>query len=144
MDIRAINTEENYDWALKEIAQYFDKPPASGTVEADRFDVLSRLIESYENQQYQIPNADPVDVLHFAIDEMGHSQAELAVLIGRNRASEVLNRKRHLNIEMIRKINTGWSIPYAALIGWYDLVDDQQQEQQPTPAKVPARKVRVA
>jgi HTH-type transcriptional regulator / antitoxin HigA len=141
MNIRAINTEEDYNWALKEVVQYFDKPPASGTAEADRFDVLSRLIESYENQQYQIPDADPVDVLHFAIDEMGHTQAELATLIGRNRASEVLNRKRHLNLEMIRKINAGWGIPFGALIGSYDLADEQQQERQQTYTKVRARKV---
>jgi HTH-type transcriptional regulator / antitoxin HigA len=62
-----------------------------------------------------------VDVLHFAIDSMGRSQTELATLIGRNRASEILNRIRPLTLEMIRTISKEWNIPIDALTAKYDL-----------------------
>ena len=76
MDVRALHTEADYEWALREVESYFDNPPEPGTEDADRFDVLSALIEKYEDSQYDIPSADPIDVLHFAIETMGRSQAE--------------------------------------------------------------------
>ena len=68
MDIRAIHSNDDYEWALKEVEQYFDSAPAPDTPEASRFDVLSALIEQYENRKYAIPDADPVDVLRFAME----------------------------------------------------------------------------
>ena len=63
---------------------------------------------------------DPVDVLHYAIDELGHSQAELADILGsRSRASEVLARRRPLTLEMIQKINANWKIPADLLVQPY-------------------------
>ena len=97
-DIRAIHTEADYEWALKEVEKYFAKVPASNTPDAERFDVLSALIESYEARRFSIPDADPIDVLKFAMESMGRTQAELGHLITRSRATEVLNRKRRLTI----------------------------------------------
>jgi HTH-type transcriptional regulator/antitoxin HigA len=105
MDVRALHTETDYDWALKEVEKYFDDVPTPGTDEADRFDVLSALIKDYENRNMDIPDADPVDVLNFAIESMGKSQAELGHLIGRPRATEILKRKRPLTLVMIREIS---------------------------------------
>ncbi len=119
MDIRAIRTNADYEWALKEVEQYFDKVPASGTPEADRFDVLSVLIEKYEAGQFEIANADPVEVLEFAMESMGKTQAELGHLITRSRATEIMKRKRKLTLEMIRIISGAWHIPVAALIAPY-------------------------
>lgn len=119
MDIRAIRTNEDYEWALKEVEQYFDKVPASGTPEADRFDVLSALIEKYEANQFEIPNADPIEVLEFAMESMGKTQAELGHLITRSRATEIMKRKRKLTLDMIRIISDAWHIPVAALIASY-------------------------
>ena len=63
-----------------------------------------------------MPESDPVETLHFAIDEMGRSQAELAELLGsRSRASEILNRKRPLSLQQIRRIGEAWRLPLAAL-----------------------------
>jgi len=63
---------------------------------------------------------DPVDVLHYAIEELGHSQAEVAVIFGsRSRASEVLARRRPLTLEMIQKINASWKIPADLLVQPY-------------------------
>ena len=121
-DIRPLRTESDLDWALEEIETYFDNQPALGTPDADRFDVLATLIEAYENKHHPIEPSDPVEVLHYAIEEKGHSQAELGLLLGsRARASEVLNRKRHLTLEQIRAISTAWNLPIALLAAPYDL-----------------------
>ena len=125
MDVRALHTEADYEWALREVESYFDNPPEPGTEDADRFDVLSALIEKYENSQYDIPSADPIDVLHFAIETMGRSQADLARIIGsRPRASEILNRKRRLTLDMIRAISAEWKLPIETLTSAYELARD--------------------
>src|SRR5262245_1324940 len=103
-DVRAIHTDADYDWALKEVEKYFDNVPTPGTPEADRFDVLSSLIQSYEARQFDIPDADPIEVLQFAMESMGKTQADLGHLITRSRATEILNRNRRLTLQMIRII----------------------------------------
>lgn len=91
--------------------------PLQEPAEADRFDVLSTLIEAYEDRHHSIPEAGPVDVLRYAIDELGHTQAELASLLGsKSRASEILSGKRRLTLEMIQAISAAWRISVAALV----------------------------
>lgn len=121
MDVRPLRTEQDYDWALREVARYFEIQPAPGTEDGDRFEVLSVLIKQYEDTHFEIRRGDPIDVLHFAIESMGRSQADLAHLIGRNRASEILGRRRRLTLEMIRTISEAWGIPIEALTASYDL-----------------------
>jgi HTH-type transcriptional regulator/antitoxin HigA len=114
MDIRPIRTDDDHRLALREVERLWGAQ--EGTPEGDKLDVLATLIEAYENRYYPVPAADPVDILHFAIEDMGRSQAELAALLGsRARASEVLNRKRRLTVEMIAKIREAWRIPVEAL-----------------------------
>lgn len=122
MDVRALHTDADYKWALKEVERYFDSPPKPGTADADRFDVLSVLIEKYEDNEHDVSASDPIDVLHFAIDSMGRSQADLARIVGsRARASEILNRKRHLTLDMIRAISAAWKLPIETLASRYEL-----------------------
>ena len=84
--------------------------------------MLSTLIKDYEDRRFPIPQrTDPVDVLHFAIELMGKSQSELAALIGRNRASEILNRERRLTLDMIRTISKAWNLPIEMLTGGYKI-----------------------
>lgn len=117
MDIRPIRTEADLAWALAEVEVYFDDPPAKGTPAADRFDVLSTLITAYEDAAFAIPASDPIDVLRFAIDDMGRSQVELGAILGsRSRASEILSGKRPLTLPMILTISEAWRIPVAALV----------------------------
>ncbi|MEH2513588.1 HTH-type transcriptional regulator/antitoxin HigA [Nitrobacteraceae bacterium AZCC 1564] len=122
MDVRPLHTNEDYEWALGEIARYFDNQPAPGSDEGDRFEVLSTLIKAYEDTHIRMPYADPIDVLHFAIESMGKTQADLANIIGRNRASEILNRVRPLTLDMIRSISKEWNIPVESLTAPYELV----------------------
>lgn len=125
MDIRPIRSDEDLTWALSEIAPYFEVPPTPNSPEADRFDVLATLIEAYEAAHHPVPETDPIEVLAFAIEEMGRSQTDLADLLGsRSRASEVLNRRRPLTLEHIRLISEAWHLPIAALAQPYRLSRD--------------------
>ncbi|MBR0960017.1 XRE family transcriptional regulator [Bradyrhizobium japonicum] len=121
MDVRPLHNEQDYDWAIREVSRYFEVEPTPGMPDGDRFEVLSSLIKEYEDNHFATTHGDPIDVLHFAIESMGRSQAELAALIGRNRASEILNRVRPLTLEMIRTISREWNIPIGALTAQYEL-----------------------
>jgi HTH-type transcriptional regulator / antitoxin HigA len=123
MDIRPIRTDEDHRAALAEIEACWGA--SEGSEEADRLDVLVALVESYEARRWPIEDNvrfDPIDVLHYAIDELGHTQRELADLLGsRSRASEVLARRRALTVEMIHKISAAWKIPADLLVRPYKI-----------------------
>ena len=122
MELRAIRTDADLDWALAEIEQYFDAPPEPGTVEADRFDILTDLIEAFENREYPIEELDPIETLKVFMNIKQRRQSDLAELVGgKSRASEIMNRKRPLTLAMIQKIHSSWKIPAAALIRPYHL-----------------------
>jgi HTH-type transcriptional regulator/antitoxin HigA len=121
MDVKPLHNEQDYDWAIREVSSYFEAEPAPRTADGDRFEVLSTLIKEYEDKHSATRHGYPVDILHFAIESMGKSQAQLANLIGRNRASEILNRVRPLTLEMIRTVSKEWNIPVGALTAQYDL-----------------------
>jgi HTH-type transcriptional regulator/antitoxin HigA len=135
MDIRPIRNDEDHAAALREIERLWGAP--LGSPEGDKLDVLATLVDAYESTRWPATEADPVDMLRFAIDEMGHSQAELGTLLGsRSRASEVLNRRRALTIEMIDRISRAWSIPREVLARPYGL------EHKPTRRAPPKAAVR--
>jgi HTH-type transcriptional regulator / antitoxin HigA len=122
-DVRPIRTPDDLEWALAEVEPYFDHPPQPNSPEADRFDILSDLIEAYENRTVDMPPADPIDILTFYMQTTGRTQADLAALLGsRPRASEVLRRKRALTLDMINRIRQAWHIPADSLIAPYALV----------------------
>jgi len=81
------------------------------------------LVETYEERRWPLHNRrrfDPVDVLRYAIDELGHTQAELAKIVGSQaRSSEVLARRRPLTLKMIQKITASWKIPADLLVRPY-------------------------
>jgi HTH-type transcriptional regulator/antitoxin HigA len=122
MEIRPIRTEADYVAAIAEVERLWDAEPA--TDDGDKLDILATLVEKYENEHWPIDTSrvDPVDLLNYLVTEAGHTQAELADLLGsRSRASEVLNRKRALTVEMIHKISTEWKVPAELLIKPYRL-----------------------
>jgi HTH-type transcriptional regulator/antitoxin HigA len=121
-NIRPLRTDADYEWALKEIERYFHHQPAPGSADGDRFDVLAALIQQFEAEHVAIPKSDPIDLLHFAIESMGKTQTDLARILGSSsRASEILNRKRRLTLEMIRQISGEWNIPIESLTADYEL-----------------------
>ncbi len=121
MQIRPIRTDKDHRAALIEIDKLWGA--SSGTPEGDKLDILVTLVETYEERRWPLKRRrrfDPVDVLNYAIEELGHSQAELADILGsRSRASEVLARRRPLTLEMIQKINADWKIPADLLVPPY-------------------------
>jgi HTH-type transcriptional regulator/antitoxin HigA len=123
MDIRPIRTDEDHRAALAVIETCWGA--SEGTENGDKLDVLLALVETYEAKRWPIEMSerfDPIDVLHYAVGELGHTQAELADLLGsRSRASEVLSRHRALTVDMIHKISENWKIPADLLVRPYKL-----------------------
>jgi HTH-type transcriptional regulator/antitoxin HigA len=115
MELRPIRTEADYEAALAEIERLFDAAPA--TPEEDRLDVLVTLVEAYEAQHHPIPEPDPVEAIKYTMESRGLSRSDLEPSIGsRARMAEVLNRKRPLSLNMIRRPCAGLGIPAAVLV----------------------------
>lgn len=120
MDIKPIRTRRDYKAALEEIERLFDAKP--GTPDGDRLDVLATLVEVYEQQHYPILPPDPVEAILYFMESRGMGRKDLEPYLGsRAKVSEVLNRKRPLSIEMIRRLHEGLGIPAEVLILPYDL-----------------------
>lgn len=115
--IRPLRSEADYEAALDEIEAYFGREPAPGSDEADRFDLLALVIEDYEKKRWPIEPPDPVDAIRFSMETGGHSQADLGRLLGsRQRASDILSRKRPLTMRMAWALHREWGIPAEALL----------------------------
>jgi HTH-type transcriptional regulator/antitoxin HigA len=116
MAIQPIRTRANHDAALARIEMLWDARP--GTPEHDELEVLSVLVSAYEDEHWPVLPPDPVDAIKFHMEQNGFRQKDLAAIIGSpSRASEVLNRRRPLTVEMIKAIHREWSVPFEALIG---------------------------
>ena len=112
-----LRTEADYDAALEEIERYFDNEPKPGTPEADRFDLLALVIEDYERKRWPIEPPNVIDAIRYRMETAGYSQADLGRLLGsRQRASEILTKKRALTMRMAWKLHREWEIPAEALI----------------------------
>jgi HTH-type transcriptional regulator/antitoxin HigA len=118
--IRPLRTEADYEAALQAIAKYFENQPKPGTPEGDRFDMLALVIGDYEDKHYPIEAPEPVEAIKIAMERKGYSQADLGRVIGSaSRASEILNRRRYLTVDMIWALNKKWGIPAESLIKPY-------------------------
>jgi len=118
MDIRPIKTEADYDAALAEIEQLFAAEP--DTPDGDRLDLLTTLVEAYEAHMHPIAAPDPIEAIMYHLESRGLARRDLEPYLGsRARVSEVLNRKRPLTLEMIRRLHTGLGIPADILIQPY-------------------------
>ena len=115
--IRPVRSEGDYDAALEEVERYFEVEPKAGSPEADRFDLLALVIEDYERKRWPIEPPDTIDAIRYRMETGGYSQADLGRLLGsRQRASDILTRKRPLTMRMAWKLHREWGIPAEALI----------------------------
>jgi HTH-type transcriptional regulator/antitoxin HigA len=115
--IRPLRTKADYEAALDQIERYFDREPTPGTAEADRFDLLALVIEDYEKKHWPIDPPDPIEAIRYRMTTGGFSQADLGRLIGsRQRASDILARRRRLTMQMAWRLHRDWGIPAEALI----------------------------
>jgi HTH-type transcriptional regulator/antitoxin HigA len=120
VDIHPIKTEVDYQAALAEIERLFDA--AANTPAGDRLDVLTTLVEAYEAQHYSFPAPDPIEAITYHLESRGLSRRALEPYLGsRARVAEVLNRKRALSLDMIRRLHTGLGIGAEILIQPYAL-----------------------
>lgn len=119
MDIKPIKTDDDHNAALAEVEALWGA--ADGTPEGDRLDVLITLIEAYEEKRWPVEDMDPVEAIEAAMQHDGHTQADLAVLIGKSRATEILKRQRALTLPMIRRISSEWHVPERLLVKAYQV-----------------------
>ena len=129
MDIKPIKTEADYNVALKEIERLMEMDLAPDTPEADRFEVLVTLVETYEAKHYPIGLPDPIEAIKIRMGDMGLGRKDLEPLIGtRGRVSEILNRKRPLTMPMIRRLHETLRIPLEVLFQHYETREPYPEE----------------
>jgi len=118
MNLKLIKSEQDYEAALERLELIFDSLP--GTEESDELEILGILIEKYEKEHCPIELPDPIEAIKFRMEQMGYTQNDLAEIIdSKSRASEILNRKRKLSLEMIRTLTQKLHIPSEVLIQVY-------------------------
>ncbi len=118
MNIKVIKNENDYQKALERLEVIFDAPIDS--TEGDEAEILSILIEKYEDEHYPIGPPDPIEAIKFRMEQMDMNKSDLAKIIGyKSRVSEIFSRKRKLSLQMIRKLHEKLKIPYESLIADY-------------------------
>jgi HTH-type transcriptional regulator / antitoxin HigA len=120
MNIIPIKTEADYRKALKRLETIFDTPV--GSADSDEADLLGLMVDEYEKKHYPIEAPDPIEAIKIRMEEMHLKQIDLVYEIGgKSRVSEILNRKRKLTVDMIRKLNRRLSLSPELLINDYKL-----------------------
>ena len=120
MNIRPIRTDDDHREALREIERLWAYPDDGP--ENDKLDVLATLVEVYESQRWPRRDCTPAEILRYAVTDMGHTQVELAELLGsRPMASELLRAKRRISLPVAQKISASWNIPIQLLVAPYAL-----------------------
>jgi HTH-type transcriptional regulator/antitoxin HigA len=116
--MKIIKTKSAYNKALKRLEQIFDAKP--NTEQGDELELLSLLIEKYEQERYPIEMPDPIEAIKFRMEQLGYTQKDLVKIFGlKSRVSEILNKKRPLTLEMIRNLHEKLNIPTQVLIQPY-------------------------
>lgn len=112
---RLIKTEKDYEAALSRIEQIMDAKP--GTAEIDELELLTALVESFEERHYPINPPDPIEAIKFRMDQLGLTRKDMVPYIGtKSKVSEVLNGKRPLTLAMMRSLNKNLGISAEALL----------------------------
>ncbi|HYG50508.1 MAG TPA: helix-turn-helix domain-containing protein [Flavobacteriales bacterium] len=118
MTLKVIKTEKDYQKALKRLEVIFDAK--KGSKDGDELELLSLLIDTYEKEKFPIDLPDPIEAIKFRMEQLGYKQKDLAEAMGlKSRVSEILNRKRKLTLDMIRKLHDVLGIPTEVLVREY-------------------------
>jgi len=125
MNLKPIKNEKDYRNALERLEIIFDAP--IDTKEGDEAEILSLMIENYENEHYPIESPDPIEAIKIRMEELNLRQKDLVGVIGgKSRVSEILNRKRKLTVEMIRELERILQISASVLVNNYQLVKNNK------------------
>lgn len=120
MKIRPIKTEQQYLQALEKLEEIFDAK--ENTPEGDEAEILSLLIDTFENEHYQIEAPDPIEAIRIRMEEMDLKQKDMVEIIGsKSKTSEVLNRKKRLTLDMIRNLQEKLNLSASVLITKYPI-----------------------
>ena len=112
---KLIKKEKDYNLALARIEKLMDSKP--GTPEFDELELLSTLVEIFEDEHFPIGMPDPLSAIKFRMEQLGLNQQGLVPFIGsRSKVSEVLNRKRPLTLSMMRSLHKELGIPADVLL----------------------------
>ena len=118
MNIKPIKSKKDYNDAMERLEVIFDAK--KGSPEGDELEILGILVDQYENEHFPIGLPDPVEAIKFRMEQLGYNQSDLAKIVGlKSRASEILNKKRKLSLEMIRQLHERLNIPTDVLIQTY-------------------------
>jgi HTH-type transcriptional regulator/antitoxin HigA len=113
--LKPIRTEADYEAALAEIERLWGA--RAGTPEGDRLDILATLVDAYENEHYPMDPPDPIEAIKFRMEQQGLTRKDLEGILGtRTRVAEVLNRRRGLSINMIRRLHEKLGISAEVLL----------------------------
>ncbi len=122
MEIKPIKTEKDYEKALERLELIFDATPNSK--DGDEAEILSLLIENFENKHYPIDSPDPIEAIKIRMEEMNLKQKDLVGIIGgKSRVSEILNKKKRLTVDMIRELERILNISASVLVNNYKLAN---------------------
>ncbi len=120
MNIKPIKTEQDYDKALERLEMIFDS--AANTKDGDEAEILSMLIDNFENEHYPIEAPDPIEAIKIRMEEMNLKQKDLVGVIGgKSRVSEILNKKKRLTVDMIRELERILHISASVLVNNYNI-----------------------
>lgn len=115
MNIKPIRNDDDLSMIFKRLESIFQAE--ENTPEADEMEILVTLIEAYENKHYAIAPPDPIDAIRFRMEQLTLTPRDLEPYIGSSeRVSKILNRKRSLNLKMIKRLHDGLHIPYESLL----------------------------
>jgi HTH-type transcriptional regulator/antitoxin HigA len=115
MEIKPIRNDADHEAALREIERLWGAK--EGTPEGDRLDVLTTLVEAFEDKHFPMDAPDPIEAIKFRLEQQGlDHRALVGVIGGRSRVYEVMHRQRPLSLEMIRRLNQRFGIPAEVLI----------------------------
>lgn len=124
MNIKPIKSDKDYRDALARLEVIFDAPV--DTKEGDEAEILSLLIENYENEHYPIEAPDPIEAIKIRMEELNMRQKDLVGIIGgKSRVSEILNRKKRLTVDMIRELEQVLQISASVLVTNYQLLKEE-------------------
>jgi len=115
MQLKPIKTKTDHEAALREIERLW--AAEEGTPDGDRLEILTTLVEAFEETHFPMDMPDPIEAIHFRLEQRGEDQKALIGIIGnRTRVYEVLRRDRPLSLSMIRRLHEHFQIPAEVLI----------------------------
>ena len=118
--IKPVKTKKDREVALQRCYNLMQKNIKPNTQDADELEILSILVENYEQKHFQVPSPNPLDAIKYRFQQTGMEEKELTKLLGgRSRKSEILSGKRKLSLNMIRELHEKLNIPAETLIAAY-------------------------